>query len=74
MFISFDADILCVWLHWYIWSISSIRDWSIGIPRTNLGAVGNATFMLVREVSVIADMLKEVDAIVSLPIFDVIRF
>jgi hypothetical protein len=30
--------------------------------------------MLVREVSVRADMLKEVDAIVSLPIFDAIRF
>jgi hypothetical protein len=33
-----------------------------------LGAVENAAFMLVREVSVRADMLKEVDAIVSLPI------
>jgi hypothetical protein len=30
--------------------------------------------MLVREVSIRTDMLKEVDAIVSLPIFDVIRF
>jgi hypothetical protein len=39
-----------------------------------LGAVGNAAFMLVREVSVRADMLKEVNAIVSLPIFDAIRF
>jgi hypothetical protein len=39
-----------------------------------LGAVGNAAFMLVREVSVTADMLKEVDAIVSLPIFDSIIF
>jgi hypothetical protein len=30
--------------------------------------------MLVREVSVRADMLKEVDTIVSLPIVDVTRF
>ncbi len=41
---------------------------------TGLEAVGNAAFMLVREVLVRADMLKEVDAIVSLPIFDAIRF
>ncbi len=61
-------------MHQHIWRVSSIRDWSIRILWTGSGAVGNAAFMLLREVSVRADMLKEVDAIVSLPIFDVIRF
>jgi hypothetical protein len=51
-----------------------MRDWSIKIPWTGLGAVGNMAFMLMREVSVRADMLKEVNATVSLPIFDEIRF
>ncbi len=46
----------------------------VGIPWTSSGAVGNAAFLLVREVSIRADMLKEVDAIISLPIFDAIRF
>jgi hypothetical protein len=46
----------------------------VGIPWTGLGAVWNAFFMLVREVSVRADMLKVIDDIVSLQIFDAIEF
>jgi hypothetical protein len=46
----------------------------VGIPWTGSGAVGNAVFMLVREVSVISDMLNVIDDIVSLPIFDAIEF
>ncbi len=42
----------------------------MGIPWTGAGAVGNAVFMLVREVSVRAAMLKVIDDIVSLQIFD----
>jgi hypothetical protein len=42
----------------------------VGIPWTGSGAVGNAFFLLVREVSVRADMLKVIDDIVSLQIFD----
>ncbi len=44
----------------------------MGIPWTGSGAVGNAVFMLVREVSVRADMLKVIDDILSLQIFDAI--
>jgi hypothetical protein len=42
----------------------------VRIPWTGSGAVGNAFFMVVREVSVRADMLKVIDDIVSLQIFD----
>ena len=44
------------------------------IPWTGSGAVENAGFMFVRDVSVRADMLKVIDDIVSLQIFDAIEF
>jgi hypothetical protein len=40
-----------------MWSIRLISDASMGIPWSGCGAVGKATFMLVREVSVRPDMV-----------------
>ena len=56
MFTVAEAGVLCVCEHRQIWSIRSIRDASVGIPWIGFGAAGKATFMLVREVSAVADM------------------
>ena len=50
----------CGWLtqcQRQMWSIRSIRDASVGIPWIGSGAAGKAAFMLVREISVSADMM-----------------
>ena len=57
MFIVAEAGVFCVCEHRQICSIRSISDASMGIPRMGSGAAGNATFMLVREVSAVADMV-----------------
>jgi hypothetical protein len=57
MFIVAEAGVFCVCEHWQIWSIRSIRDSSMGIPWIGSGAAGKAAFMLVREVSAVADMV-----------------
>ncbi len=41
-----------------MWSIRLLRDGSVGIPWIGLGAVGKAAFMLVREVSIRADIVN----------------
>jgi hypothetical protein len=41
-----------------MWSIKLIRDTSIGIPWIGSGAVGKASFMLAREVSIRTDMVN----------------
>ena len=57
MFIVAEAGVFCVCEHRQIWSIRSIRDASVGIPWMGSGAAGKAAFMLVREVSCVADMV-----------------
>ncbi len=52
MFILVEAGVLCVCVQRHIWSIRSMSDTSVGIPWIGFGAVGNAAFMLVREVSI----------------------
>jgi len=54
--------------------MSSIRDCKVGIPWTGSGAERNAVFMLVREVSVRADMLKVIDISFPFKLFDDIIF
>ncbi len=46
----------------------------MGIPWTGLGAVGNVVFMLVREVSIRADMLKVLMILFPFKFFDAIEF
>ena len=58
MFIVAEAGVFCVGKHWQIWSIRSITEVSMGIPWIGSGAAGKATFMLVREVSDSADMMR----------------
>jgi hypothetical protein len=57
MFIVAEAGVFCVGKHRQIWSIRSIRDASVGIPWIGSGTAGKAAFMLVREVSAVADMV-----------------
>ncbi len=57
MFILVEVCVLCVCMLRHIWSIRSMSDASVGIPWIGSGAVGNAAFMLVREVSVRVDMV-----------------
>ncbi len=52
MFILAEAGVLCFCAQRHIWSIRSMSDGSVGIPWIGSGEVGNAAFMLVREVSV----------------------
>ncbi len=52
MFILVEAGVLCVCMQQHIWSIRLMSYASVGIPWIGSGAVGNAAFMLVREVSV----------------------
>jgi hypothetical protein len=58
MFIVVEAGVFYVWEHWHMWSIRLIRDARVGIPWIGLGAVEKAAFMLVRVVSIRADMVK----------------
>jgi hypothetical protein len=58
MFILVEAGVLCVCAQRHIWSIRSMSDVSVGIPWIGSGAVGNAAFMLVREVSVRVAMVS----------------
>jgi hypothetical protein len=57
MFIVAEAGVFCVCKHRQVWSIRSIRDASMGIPWIGSGAAGKAAFMLVKEVSAVADMV-----------------
>jgi hypothetical protein len=57
MFILAEAGVLWVCAHWQIYYIRLISDVSIGIPWIGSGALGTASFMLVREVSVSPDMV-----------------
>ncbi len=57
MFIVAEAGVFCVCKHQQICSIRSISDVSVGIPWMGSGAAGKAAFMLVREVSVVVDMV-----------------
>ncbi len=56
MFIVAEAGVFWVCKQQHMCIIRSIRDARVGIPWIGSGAVGNAAFMLVREVSVGADM------------------
>jgi hypothetical protein len=57
MFIVAEAGVFCVCEQQQMWSIRSMSDASVGIPWMGSGAAGKAAFMLVREISVSADML-----------------
>ena len=58
MFIVAEAGVFWVCEQWHICIIRSISDTRVGIPWIGVGAVGKAAFMLVREVSVRADMVN----------------
>jgi hypothetical protein len=58
MFILAEAGVFWVCKQWHICIIKSIRDARVGIPWIGVGAVGKAAFMLVREVSIMADMVN----------------
>jgi hypothetical protein len=58
MFIVAEAGVFWVCKQWHICIIRSIRDTRVGIPWIGVGAVGKAAFMLVREVSIRADMMN----------------
>jgi hypothetical protein len=58
MFIVVEAGVFWVYEQWQICMIRSIRDARVGIPWIGVGAVGKAAFILVREVSVRADMVN----------------
>jgi hypothetical protein len=57
MFIVAEAGVFCVCEQQQMWSIRSMSDASVGIPWMGSGAAGKAAFMLVREISVSADMM-----------------
>ena len=61
MFIVAEAGVFCVWEQRQMYSIRLIRYTSAGIPWIGSGAAGNAAFMLVREVSVVVDMMIHQD-------------
>ncbi len=52
MFTSIEAGVFWVREHCNMWSIRLSSDASMGIPWMGSGAVGKATFILVREVSI----------------------
>ncbi len=59
MFIVAEAGVFFVCKQsWHICIIRSIRDTRVGIPWIGEGVVGKAAFMLVREVSIRADMVN----------------
>jgi hypothetical protein len=58
MFIVAEAGVFWVCKQWHICIIRSIKDARVGIPWTGAGAVRKAAFMLVREISVRADMVN----------------
>jgi hypothetical protein len=59
MFIVAEAGVFWVCEQWHICIIRSIRDMRVEIPWIGVGALGKAAFMLVREVSVRADMVNK---------------
>ena len=58
MFIVAEAGVFWVCKQRHICIIRSIRDVRVAIPLIGVGVVGKAAFMLVREVSVRADMVN----------------
>ena len=56
MFIVAKAGVFWVCKQLHMCIIRWIRDVRVGFPWIGVGAVGNATFLLVREVSIRADM------------------
>ncbi len=58
MFIVVEAGVFCVCKQRQIRSIRLMRDASMGIPWIGSGAARNAAFMLAREVSTSADMMR----------------
>jgi hypothetical protein len=58
MFIVAEAGVFWVCEQRHICIIRLISDARVGIPWIGVGAVGKAAFMLVREVSVRADMVN----------------
>ncbi len=58
MFIVAETGVFWVCEQWHICIIRSISDVRVGIPWIGVGAVGKAAFMLVREVSIRADMVN----------------
>jgi hypothetical protein len=58
MFIVAEAGVFWVCKQGHVCIIRSIRDAIVGIPWIGVGAVGKAASMLVREVSVRADMVN----------------
>ncbi len=58
MFIVAEAGVFWVCKQWHICIIKLIRDVRVGIPWIGVGAMGEAAFMLVREVSFKADMVN----------------
>jgi hypothetical protein len=58
MFIVAEAGVFRVCERWHMCIIRSIRDARVGIPWISVGAVGKTAFMLVREVSIKADMVN----------------
>ena len=57
MFIVAEAGVFCVCKQRQMYSNRSISDVNVGISWIGSGAAGNAAFMLVREVSVVVDMM-----------------
>ncbi len=58
MFIVAEAGVFWVCKQRHICIIMPISDMRVGIPWLGVGAVGKAAFMLVREISVRADMVN----------------
>ena len=58
MFIVAEAGVFWVCKQWHICIIKLISDGRVGIPWIGVGAVGKAAFILVREVSIRADMVN----------------
>ena len=58
IFIVAEAGVFWLCEQRHICIIRLIRDARVGIPWIGVGAVGKAAFMLVREVSVSADMVN----------------
>jgi hypothetical protein len=58
MFIVAEAGVFWICEQWHMCIIRLTRDARVGIPWISAGAVGKAAFMLVREISVRADMVN----------------
>jgi hypothetical protein len=58
MFIVAEAGVFWVYKLQHMCILRSIMDTGVGIPWIGAGAVGKAAFMLVREVSIRADILN----------------